>query len=195
MADNITVLDSTGATKTVASDDVSGIMHQRIKATFGVDGSAVDVSATDPLPVTGPLTDTQLRATAVPVSGPLTDTQIRATALPVSGPLTDTQLRATAVPVSFTAAAASYTSKSGTITSGGTAQTLAASNASRKFYRVMNLSTGDLWVNDMGATAAAAQPSFKIVAGAMYESGSVVSSAAISIFGATTGQAFSASEA
>lgn len=31
-----------------------------------------------------PLTDTQLRATAVPVSGPLTDAQIRATALPVS---------------------------------------------------------------------------------------------------------------
>jgi len=37
-----------------------------------------------------PLTDTQLRATAVPVSGTVTAT----------GPLTDTQLRATAVPVS-----------------------------------------------------------------------------------------------
>lgn len=50
--------------------------------------------------VTGPLTDAQLRATAVPVSGPLTDAQLRATAVPVSGPLTDAQLRATAVPVS-----------------------------------------------------------------------------------------------
>ena len=50
--------------------------------------------------VDGPLTDTQLRATAVPVSGPLTDTQLRAAAVPVSGPLTDTQLRASAVPVS-----------------------------------------------------------------------------------------------
>lgn len=50
--------------------------------------------------VTGPLTDTQLRATAVPVSGLLTDTQLRATAVPISGALTDTQLRATAVPVS-----------------------------------------------------------------------------------------------
>jgi hypothetical protein len=69
-----------------------------------------------------PLTDTQLRATAVPVSGtvtantglsqPLTDTQLRASAVPVSGtvtantglsqPLTDSQLRATAVPVSGT---------------------------------------------------------------------------------------------
>jgi hypothetical protein len=35
--------------------------------------------------VDGPLTDTQLRATAVPVSGPLTDTQLRASAVPVSG--------------------------------------------------------------------------------------------------------------
>lgn len=64
-----------------------------------VDGSAVTQ------PVSGPLTDTQLRATAVPVSGPLTDTQLRATAVPVSGPLTDTQLRATPVPVSGTVTA------------------------------------------------------------------------------------------
>jgi hypothetical protein len=46
-------------------------------------------------PVSGPVTDAQLRATAVPVSG----TFWQATQ-PVSGPLTDAQLRATAVPVS-----------------------------------------------------------------------------------------------
>ena len=39
----------------------------------------------------------------VPVSGPLTDVQLRATSVPVSGPLTDAQLRAIAVPVSATA--------------------------------------------------------------------------------------------
>jgi hypothetical protein len=91
------------------------------------------------VPVSGPLTDTQLRATSVPVSGtvtanagsgtfavsgPLTDTQLRATAVPVSGtvtanagtgtfavsgPLTDTQLRATAVPVSGPLTAAQLT--------------------------------------------------------------------------------------
>lgn len=77
--------------------------------------------------VSGPLTDAQLRATALPVSGTvgvsnfpatqlvsgtvnvgnfpgpdesgLTDVQLRAAAVPVSGPLTDTQLRATGVPV------------------------------------------------------------------------------------------------
>lgn len=53
----------------------------------------------------GPLTDTQLRASAVPVSGPVTDAQMRASAVPVSGPLTDAQLRATAVPISGTVTA------------------------------------------------------------------------------------------
>lgn len=51
------------------------------------------------LPVSGPLTDSQLRATAVPVSG----TFWQATQ-PVSGPLTDAQMRATPVPVSGTVA-------------------------------------------------------------------------------------------
>jgi hypothetical protein len=86
-------------------------------------GTAVEISndAGNPLPVsgsvsitgsaavTGPLTDTQLRATAVPVSGtfwqatqPISGS-VSITGTPtVTGPLTDTQLRATAVPVSGT---------------------------------------------------------------------------------------------
>lgn len=91
-----------------------------VSGTVGISGT---------VPVSGPLTDTQLRATPVPVSGtvtvtdgsgpltvdgtvsvsgsvavtgPLTDTQLRASSVPVSGPLTDTQLRATPVPVSGT---------------------------------------------------------------------------------------------
>lgn len=58
-----------------------------------------------------PLTDTQLRASAVPVStGGITDAQLRATPVPISGSvttggLTDAQLRATAVPVSGTVTA------------------------------------------------------------------------------------------
>lgn len=40
------------------------------------------------IPVSGALTDAELRATAVPVSGPLTDAEIRATALPVTGAFT-----------------------------------------------------------------------------------------------------------
>lgn len=91
--------------------------------------------------------------------------------------------------------AAAYAERSGTITAGGTAQTLAAANTARRFYRVMNLSTGDLWINDKGTAAVPNQPSFKLVAGAMYEVSSCAPTSAISIFGATTGQAFSAAEA
>lgn len=50
-----------------AADDIGGIKYPRSKMSFGVDGAATDVSATDPLPVTGPLTDAQLRATDLPV--------------------------------------------------------------------------------------------------------------------------------
>lgn len=88
------------------------------------------VSIAGTVPVSGALTDTELRAAVVPTSdnhttaalpisvrlsdgaafynasggaggGGLTDTELRATAVPVSGPLTDTQLRAAALPVSL----------------------------------------------------------------------------------------------
>lgn len=49
MADNITVTQGTGTT--MATDDVSGVQYPRVKPSFGVDGSAVDVSASNPLPV------------------------------------------------------------------------------------------------------------------------------------------------
>ena len=190
MPDNVGYTPGTGAT--VAADDIGGVLYQRVKIEIGDDGVAQDVSATNPMPVTGtintglsqPLTDTQLRAAAVtisnqsltnldadlgaladaaatsdtgnfsvisfikramqnwtgllsripalvggripidgsgvtqPISGtvtantglnPLTDTQLRASAVPVSGtvtantglsqPLTDAQLRAASVPI------------------------------------------------------------------------------------------------
>jgi hypothetical protein len=63
-------------------------------------GKAVPVSGT--VTATGPLTDTQLRATAVPVSGTFWQaTQPVSGTVTATGPLTDTQLRATAVPVSL----------------------------------------------------------------------------------------------
>jgi len=84
---------------------------------------------------------------------------------------------------------------SGTITTGGVAQTLAAGNSARNGYWVQNNSTGDLWLNELGGTAAASQPAIKLSAGQLYESqvGSPCPYA-ISIFGATTGQAFTARE-
>ena len=120
-------VDGSGVTQ-----PVSGTFWQ---ATQPVSGTVTANAGTGTLAVSGPLTDTQLRATPVPVSGtvtanagtgtlavsgPLTDTQLRATPVPVSGtvtanagigtlavsgPLTDAQLRATAVPISGTVTA------------------------------------------------------------------------------------------
>lgn len=88
-----------------------------------VSAASIDAKLTNPLPVSGPLTDVQLRASVVPVSlfsttitgsvavtGALTDTELRATPVPVSGTvstggLTDAELRATPVPISGTVTA------------------------------------------------------------------------------------------
>jgi len=52
MADNLPVNnDDTTLVATLAADDIGGVMHPRCKVEFGVDGSAVDVSASNPLPV------------------------------------------------------------------------------------------------------------------------------------------------
>jgi hypothetical protein len=97
-----------------ATQPVSGTVA--VTGTFWQATQPVSIAGT--VTVSGPLTDTQLRASAVPVSGtfyqatqpvsiatmpstPVTGTFWQATQ-PVSGPLTDTQLRATAVPVSGT---------------------------------------------------------------------------------------------
>ena len=49
MADNVGYTPGSGAV--VAADDVGGVLYQRIKPVVGVDGVAVDVSSTDPMPV------------------------------------------------------------------------------------------------------------------------------------------------
>lgn len=66
-------------------------------ASGGGSGGGGDIP--NPLPVTGPLTNAQLRAAPVDIAGALTDTELRASAVNVSGPLTNAQLRAAAVPV------------------------------------------------------------------------------------------------
>lgn len=52
MADNVAI--TAGAGTTIAADDIGGVLWQRIKLGWGVDGAAVDASATNPLPVTAP---------------------------------------------------------------------------------------------------------------------------------------------
>lgn len=50
MADNVGYTPGTGAT--VAADEIAGVLHQRVKLGIGDDGVAVDVSATNPMPIT-----------------------------------------------------------------------------------------------------------------------------------------------
>jgi len=86
------------------------------------------------------------------------------------------------------------TDKSGTVTAGGSAQTIMAANANRRGFSIQNNSNADLWFSGL-ATAVATQPSMRLASGALYESPySGVVTTAISLIGATTGQAFTARE-
>ena len=84
------------------------------------------------------------------------------------------------------------TSRSGSITTGGTAQQLAAANSARRSLTGQNISTADMWINEDGGTAAAdTANSWLVPAGAPF---SVSTNEAVSIVGATTGQKFTATE-
>ena len=52
MADNTTLNEGSGG-DVIASDDIAGVKHQRVKIEHGADGSATDVSSASPLPVIG----------------------------------------------------------------------------------------------------------------------------------------------
>lgn len=52
MADNVAI--TAGAGTSIASDDIGGVQHQRVKVGHGTDGTFTDASATNPLPVTAP---------------------------------------------------------------------------------------------------------------------------------------------
>ena len=51
MADNVPITAGSGTS--IATDDVGGVQYQRVKVTYGTDGSATDASSTNPLPVAG----------------------------------------------------------------------------------------------------------------------------------------------
>lgn len=88
------------------------------------------------------------------------------------------------------------TDASGTITAGGTAQAVFAAKADRRYLLIQNNSSGPLWIN-FTTTAVEGQPSIQLSSGGtafVMETG-FVSTEAVSIIGATTGQAFTAKEA
>lgn len=106
--------------------------------------------------------------------------------------LTDAQLRA--APVNVKVSPGTLANLSGTITAGGTAQQLAPANSARRGLSVLNLSSNFLWINMLG-TASAAPPSIKLAPETYFETPDGFGvTGAVSIFGATTGQAFTALE-
>lgn len=89
---------------------------------------------------------------------------------------------------------ATAVTKSGTITLGGTAQTVMAANTSRKGYFFQNLSTETMWGSFLGNAAADTAGSFEIAPKAVISSGSVCETNALSVVSATTGSKFTAWE-
>lgn len=88
-----------------------------------------------------------------------------------------------------------FTDRSGTITLGGTAQTIAVAQATRKTFIFENLSSESLWVN-FGIAAVQNQPSFEVLPkGTLRLTSEFISTELISVIGATTGSAFTAKEA
>lgn len=71
MADNTV---QTGA-DTIATDDIAGVKYQRVKVTYGADGSSTDVATASPLPVLQKVAGT---ATGTNVSSSATDVTLLA---------------------------------------------------------------------------------------------------------------------
>lgn len=123
------------------------------------------------------------------VDGSGTALPISASALPLPTGAATSASQATLA--TYLATAATYVNASGTITTGGTAQTASAADTARRGLFLQNNSTTDLWFSTL-ATAVASQPSIKIAAGQSFSAtGSDAPTGAVSIIGATTGQAFS----
>ena len=90
-----------------------------------------------------------------------------------------------------TPSVASYTDCSTTITTGGTSQTLIASNSARKEYLICNISTQteSAWVNFTSAASTSVNGSIEILPGQCFSSGPVVSGEQINATATTTGHA------
>lgn len=82
MSDNVFITPGVGST--IATDDIAGVQYQRVKATFGVDGAATDVSAANPLPITAPGT-IAVTGAFYPATQPVSGTVSVSGTVPVNG--------------------------------------------------------------------------------------------------------------
>jgi hypothetical protein len=82
MPDNISIT-GVASGRTIATDDIGGVHYQRTKTSIGADGSATDLAFGQGTMAASLPVAIASNQTAVPVSGPATNTELRATPLPV----------------------------------------------------------------------------------------------------------------
>jgi hypothetical protein len=155
-------------------DGFGGMFYWNSKSTAADDGATV----IQPTAVTGP--GRWLKVIGlVPTAPPGTNTQQVATTAFV---LANAGSPVSATPIDH----------SGRVAVGGAAQTLMAPNANRLGCLIQNNSSGDLWLNDL-TTASPATPSIWLPSGAAYQC-DPAPPGAISVYGAVTGQPYTARE-
>jgi hypothetical protein len=198
MADNITLpLTGSGdATAAVAADEIAGVKHQRVKVEYGTDGSATDVSASNPMPVTVVTVQTNPLPVAIDElttadldTGAGTDTRaVIALVYGHSGGgvlVSDTN----PLPVVYTPA----TSSTPTVTqvpAAITSTTILALNASRKGASVFNDSTAELYLKMGTSGAAGTSFTIKLPAYGYYEPPAIYTGGLVGAWASATGNAY-----
>jgi hypothetical protein len=133
VSDNVSITAGSGTT--IAADDVSGVLHQRVKVVWGADGVATDVAAgANALPIADGGNSITVDADSLPLpTGAATDAKLPAfgTAGTASADVITVQGIAsmTAVKVSSTAAPPSRASSNGTPISTTTTDVIPAPSA------------------------------------------------------------------
>lgn len=173
-----TVVNGSGAAAVNIQDGGNSITVDGTVTATPTGTQDVNIVSTISLPVTGPLTDTQLRATPVPVSGTVTAVQATGTNLhvvtdatsttAVTGNVTVVQPSGAALHVdvdNFPGVAAVATVTSVTVST--TVATLSASNAAKTQVIVFN-EAGTLYVK-LGAGATSASYTYRLTANTALE--------------------------
>ena len=106
----------------------------------------------------------------------------------------DVAALSTTTPLTVQSANASPTNRSSTITTGGAAQVAMAALSTRKAYFFQNISSEIMWGSWVGTAAPNAAGSFPIQPNGIIRSTQVCETTALSIYGATTGQKYTAWE-
>lgn len=175
--------NSTGSTQYPnVSCNSSGYLNVNATITSGATtGSAANGAATTGNPVlVGGSTGTNTYTFKVDTSGDLYTNIVGTVSVTPSGNFT------------VRASLSTLTDASGTITAGGTSQQLMASNASRAYLFIQNLSTGNLYINFTTAASAGAGSILLLPNASYVLEGFFQDTEAVNIYGATTGQAFTA---